>query len=610
MKKLFYSIFLLSCFLYAQNANAQLVATDGYSGDDLASSLVGYGVTISGITLDCADGAAGKFECIDCNLGLDSGIVLTSGGIEWTEGPNNMGSSGTCASTSGDDDLEDYIDEFTYDACILEFDIVATSDSVSFEYVFGSEEYLEYVFSSYNDGFAFFISGPGITGTENMALVPGTTDPVTINNVNTTVNEEYYVENGDGWSSPYSTDDYYIQYDGFTTVLKAKHAVLPCETYHLKLVLADAGDCVLDSGVFIKAGSLNSPGVAIEYTYDIDAYPTLIEVCNNGQLDFTLSFPPLDTIEVNLIIEGSATNGIDYSTLPTTVTFLPGDTIETFLIEVFGDGILEGLENIIISGELSCAVSSGDSIVIDINDFVPLTAWPDTIICPGETVTLQAEGANVYIWNEFETLNEYVGQTVEATPIATTSYIVTGVYYQCINWDTVTVQVEEAFPDAGPGQIIPWGVSTELEGTGGVSCSWEPAESLDDPNDCNPLASPEVTTMYYLTVTSELGCEYIDSTVITVLLPSSLYIPNVFTPNGDGINDKLNIITFDEISLQIFSVYNRWGKLVFQTADITQGWDGTYDGKQQEIGSYMYIFAGKDYLNNPITKKGTITLLR
>ena len=106
-----------------------------------------------------------------------------------------------------------------------------------------------------------------------------------------------------------------------------------CETYHLKIGVSDAGDGILDSGVFIKAGSLSSPGVTISYDYDITGYPEMIEGCNNGELVLSLSFAAVDTIVVNLEVSGTATNGLDYSSIPTFVTFYPGDTSVVIPIE-------------------------------------------------------------------------------------------------------------------------------------------------------------------------------------------------------------------------------------------------------------------------------------
>lgn len=244
---------------FTTNAHAQLETDASATPEELAASLVGEGVTISGVTMDCPNGASGFFDCVDCNVGIANGILLTSGDVDLANGPNNSGSAGVGYGAPGDADLNDIPGVLgTNDACVLEFDITVTSDTVRFNYVFASEEYIEYV-NLINDVFAFYISGPGIAGTENMALIPGTATAVSINNVNHLVNTEYFVGNGTGGDAPYNTDDFYLQYDGFTTVLEAKRSVTPCETYHLKIAIADDADDVFDSGVFIEAGSLSSP---------------------------------------------------------------------------------------------------------------------------------------------------------------------------------------------------------------------------------------------------------------------------------------------------------------------------------------------------------------
>ncbi|HPR27707.1 MAG TPA: choice-of-anchor L domain-containing protein [Chitinophagales bacterium] len=391
---LFTALFTGIC-LASSAAFGQLVVDGSPSAEDMAEALVGEGVSISDVELDCPSGAFGFFECVDCNVGIPNGIILTSGSIDEAVGPNNSGSAGASTFTPGDGDLEDYIGATTNDACILEFDLTVTSDTLSFNYVFGSDEYLEWV-GSFNDGFAFFISGPGIVGLENLALIPGTSDPVTINNVNDFSNPEFYVDNGSGFEAPYSTDDYYIQYDGFTTVLTAVREVIPCETYHLKMVIADAVDNAYDSGVFIEAGSLSSPGVTIEYDVDIDGYLDLIEGCNNGYLTFDLSYPAVDSLWVPVTVSGTATNGVDYTTIPDSVLFEPGDTTYTIPIEIIEDAIDEGLETIVLYVELGCAIGFGDSLVINVLDYLPIEVSADTIICPGGNAVLSATGADTY----------------------------------------------------------------------------------------------------------------------------------------------------------------------------------------------------------------------
>ena len=259
----FYSSFTVLLLFFSACAFSQITSSTGYTATELATTLAGEGVTVSGASLTCYSTGSGKFDCVDCNVGIDSGVVLTTGVASEIVGPNNSGGVWTDVPTSGDADLNALPGiGTTFDACVLEFDLVPNADTVSFQYVFGSEEYLEWV-GSFNDVFAFFISGPGIAGSPNMALIPGTALPVSISNVNPGSYSMYYNNNGDGFTAPYSTDAFYIQYDGFTDVFTAFHSVTPCETYHLKLAIADQFDGLFDSGVFLKANSLTTNYTAV-----------------------------------------------------------------------------------------------------------------------------------------------------------------------------------------------------------------------------------------------------------------------------------------------------------------------------------------------------------
>ena len=238
--------------------------------------LLGAGVTATNITFTGSPNAKGTFNGSGSNIGLSGGILLTTGSIFNAPGPNNALNSGTDNSLPGDTTLAILAGTNTLDATILEFDFVPTTDTIRFRYVFASEEYNEYVCSNYNDVFAFFISGPGITGQKNIALIPGTSTPVTINRVNKGVcgingafhagcdlsNSVYFIDN----ENPAGTA---VQYDGFTTVLTAQTNVIPCLTYHFRLVIADALDRTYDSGVFLEAGSFNSGA-----TVNASAQPT------------------------------------------------------------------------------------------------------------------------------------------------------------------------------------------------------------------------------------------------------------------------------------------------------------------------------------------------
>lgn len=590
--------------------NAQLVVDATATPLDLATSLVGEGVTISDVTMDCPSGAYGFFECVDCNVGIGNGILLTSGNVSNAVGPNNESGASTSNFASGDPDLDAIPGVLgTNDACVLEFDLTVTSDTVRFNYSFGSEEYLEYV-GAFNDVFAFYISGPGIVGTENLALIPGTATTVSINNVNDVTNSEYYNINGTGFNAPFNSDDYYIQYDGFTTVLEAKRNVIPCETYHLKIAIADDLDDALDSGVFIEAGSLTSPGVTLVYETTIDGYPYVIEGCNDGFLTFELSFAPTDTFIVTLDVTGTADNGDDYIEIPSELIFYPGDTLILIPIIADEDGLDEGFETIVISVDLGCIAGVGDSLVIYIYDAVPLEVSADTLICPGTEATLTASGANSYVWTPDATLSTPDESETGASPTVNTVYTVEGTLFGCVNTAEVEVLIQEPTADAGADTTIFYGESASLDASGGVSYSWSPSTGLSDPNSENPTATPDLTTTYTVTVTTAIGCEFTDQVTVFVSSDALVGVPNAFSPNGDTYNDGFTVSVRGQLSYYNLQVYNRWGELVFETENFENSWNGTFGNEDQPLGSYVWVLNYRDLNGESFAQQGNVTLVR
>lgn len=353
--------------------------------------LVGQGVTISNVQFNGSNPNAqivqqqvGEFDGANSNVGLNAGVILATGNASLAEGPNSSGSAGNSVSlnNSTDPDLNAISSNTVNDWAILEFDFVPQGDTVRFEYVFGSDEYEEFSFSNYNDIFGFFISGPGINGTylnnaENIALIPGTTTPVTINNLNQTNNNSFYTPNAGGAS---------VEYDGFTVVMEAVSEVQCGQTYHIKIAIADAGDHSYDSGVFLKANSFSSQGIDVS-VQTVTGDTTIVEGC--GGATFIFSRPEDDVanpLTVNFDISGTATNGTDYNNVNSQVTFPAGEDSVSITINPVQDGITEGPESIIFTTYIVNAC--GDTIesegTIWIVDALPVNIVMNdtTITCP------------------------------------------------------------------------------------------------------------------------------------------------------------------------------------------------------------------------------------
>jgi hypothetical protein len=316
--------------------------------------------------INCASEQYGifKFATESNDLNMEQGLLLTSGFAANAEGPNNFDGLGSVIdpfNDPGDADLNYLSILFgngseSHDACIIELDVFAETNEVVFEYVFGSEEYPEYIFNEggFNDIFAFLVSGPGIVGDPNLtnnalniAVLPNTSTPVQIDSVNNQANWQFYRNNQISQT---------IQYDGLTSdylgvkkSLTARVPVIPCNTYHLKLAVADRGDESFDSGVFVSDIKAGSPEVEILFAGGIDYF---IESCtgDDDTLFISLSKPPTVATTFNISLGGTATVGVDYLlNIPPSITFPPGQTTLAFPIIPLADALIEGTESILIN---------------------------------------------------------------------------------------------------------------------------------------------------------------------------------------------------------------------------------------------------------------------
>ena len=259
-------ITLTVALIYPATVDANGLSTQdlnsGLKPTDLVNRLLGKGVTVSNVTFKGVNVAAGTFRGGTDIIGFEEGIILSSGKVGHVIGPNIEWGISWWAWPSvvpGDSDLDFLIPSYqTYEAAVLEFDFVPVGNKIQFDYVFGSDEYNEWVGSAFNDVFGFFINGV------NQALIPDTTTPVSINNVNNgnpwlwydvdPSHPEYYIDNDVEIGNNFLN----TEMDGLTKVLRVTATVRPNETNHIKLAIADAGDDVLDSWVLIRAQSFVS----------------------------------------------------------------------------------------------------------------------------------------------------------------------------------------------------------------------------------------------------------------------------------------------------------------------------------------------------------------
>lgn len=440
-KRLFAAtIVLFPILASAQSISVAPAGSTATVEDYVENVLLGPCVTASNVTYVGTPQAAGTFNANGSAFDLSGGIVLTSGLSATAVGPDNSNTIGTANGAPGDSDLSILASNFqTYDAAILEFDFVPQSDTLRFNYIFGSEEYPEYVGSGYNDVFGFFISGPGFAGpytggAENIALIPGTTSPVAINNLNNGYsatepangpcnNCAFYVDNSSGPA---------VQYDAHTVVLTAEAIVTPCETYHIKIAIADAGDGALDSGVFLEEGSFSAVG---EEPVELAVVPGLTGVyegCNTNSFVFRRLPGASNTqpLTVNYSVSGTATPGVDYTALPGTATIPAGEDSIVISLDVALDFTPEGNETVVLSlptGGCSCTAPTPVSLDIFDNDTqLSLSTSGATTICLGQSANLTANPAgSITPYTSGWDNGAPAGNNVSVSPTNTTTYTYT-----------------------------------------------------------------------------------------------------------------------------------------------------------------------------------------
>jgi gliding motility-associated-like protein len=656
MKKLF-TFFASLTLLFPVTLKAQLTATNSYSGYQLVQKLVGTGVSFSNVTYTGDTVAKGFFyhpaSGTPSNLGLDSGIILSSGNVTGCGGNSNIFVNSSNGEP-GDGDINTISGKISLDASVLEFDFVPLGDTLRFNYVFSSEEYTEWVNTGYNDAFGFFLSGPGITGpftspsgfpggAVNVALVPGTTSPVSIDNVNCLFSTPYYVCNEpnsaclSSYTCPASFAVTTVAYDGFTAILTAEHPVQSCQTYHIKLAIADCstfgGDNIYDSGVFIEAGSFAvvPPNVSASTAAGDTLSGGMIQViegCGPVKVEFCPPFNPTlppanDTIRFSL--GGQAVYNVDYTLDPdndSMIVVYAGQQCAELFIYSTPEGMFEPDEFIqMILHNSECTTQFDDTFYIKVVNVQPMDLIPsnDTGVCRGAYLDLGVTasggyGSYYYAWNYLLGTD-----SLEHIRVDSTSTFIIMVGDSCGNavGDTVLVNVYD-FPE----------ISLTLDGAGCLDSTgtitfhgdiYENSEYHWDFGDAIVLEgggrgpytlvweTPGVKTITSYATFGGCSSDTVEYVFDLETCPVIDFISNIFTPNGDGTNDFFHILNLERFPGSELSVYNRWGKKVYENLDYANNWDG----KNVSEGVYYYILKiAATKTTEAETREGFVTITR
>ena len=256
-----------------------------------------------------------------------------------------------------------------------------------------------------------------------------------------------------------------------------------------------------------------------------------------------------------------------------------------------------------------------DNVTVKVVPYPKADAGKDTSICFPKSYQLFASGGSIYLWSPSTFLDNPDIPNPLTTPSQSIRYVVkVNDVLGCPKpvFDTVIVNVEKLLADAGPRDtIIVVNQPLQLNGTGAEFFTWTPSTGLSDPNIPNPIALLTENQQYILRINSAAGCTASDTiNVIVYKVKPGIFVPNSFTPNGDGLNDVFRPILIGMKLLNYFRVYNRTGQLVFSTNIQNKGWDGTFKGAPQDPAVFVWMVEGVDYLGKTIVEKGSVTLLR
>lgn len=348
----------------------------------------------------------------------------------------------------------------------------------------------------------------------------------------------------------------------------------PTNNIQYTVEITTAEGCVLSQDVMVQ----------VELTPPQPVIPDQVTICAGASATITVSGATTYTWYPNVNITGGNTN---------TVTITPSQSMYYYCI--FSNACDDVL----------------DSVFIDVTE-PNITAGNDTIICPGESATLWAQGGVSYSWYPANFVNNPGLSIVEVTPNAPTTFIVTGVdQYGCTDTASVFVDLHPTpFIQTNPDVYAFLGDQVQLSATSSTTgpFTWYPTEFLSCVTCTNPVANPDQNFTYTVSYTDQNGCTAADT--VNIFYDPIVYIPNTFTPGGvDDVNPVFqayggNVKTFEML------IFNRWGEVIYTLEEFTDSWDGTYNGDECQDGTYVWKATFTDFTDKEYTLEGHVNLLR
>jgi len=618
-------------------------------------------VGITGIDFGSLNGI-GYFENTNPNFPIEDGVILMTAGVNQAPGPN--GSPQDSGSWPGDPQLFNYIQSLGIDpglnsyndASILEFDFRPLTDSISFNFVFASNEYGTFQ-CSFSDAFAFFLTNEDTNEVTNLAIVPGTEDPISV----ITIRDQLY--NGSCSSvNPDFFDKYYgtpnglpnaqspINFNGHTVLMQAWSYVVPNTQYRMKLVIADRNDSAFNSAVFLEGGSFfignadlgdditiddgnavcdsetielvvdTSPGSTITWFFNGEVIPgetgsTLI-VTETGIYGVEISNPdaPDCTITDEITVEFKTSPIVDlgedilvcgkvFATLdgtPENIDELDEVFYQWFFNGVIIDGATEATLEVTEIGDYTVEVttslncSGSDTISVIISDYT-VDLGEDVTLCENASyeiipvVTGIDPSEATYLWS--------TGETTFSILVTTSgNYSVEVSYEGCVETDDINVNFRE-LPIIELGiniikcadDVVTLNATSSSDVSANVTYTWFYNGGIIN-NETSSTLDVTEAGIYAVEVNDD-GCISTDDIVIEFYANQRCVISQGISPNGDGLNDCLDLLFLDDqLSIVKLSIFNRHGRLVYEQNDYINQWCGQSDnGEVLPTGNYFYV---------------------